>query len=150
MSRIKARESAFTLIFELDFSLPVASADELLATAEKIFANALTYRTEDPEDELFIEDDPYVRDCFYGVAANLPDIDARISRRAEGWTIARVSRVSLAVMRLAAYEMTIAGLPYAVAINEAIEISKKYDDDAAAGFINGVLNAVAVDAELKE
>ncbi len=76
-------------------------------------------------------------------AAHLEEIDALIGRFAKGWKTKRLSRVSRAVLRLGTYELRFAkGVPPVVAINEAVELSKKFDDPRARAFVNGVLNAV--------
>ncbi len=75
--------------------------------------------------------------------AHLEEIDALIGRFAKGWKTRRLSRVSRAVLRLGTYELRFAGnVPSVVAINEAVELSKKFDDPRARAFVNGVLNAV--------
>lgn len=128
MNRKTARENAFILLFEL-----ASKADE---TAEEIFDKATNIRE--------IEVDDYVKRVFFGVNENLVVIDKCIENSLVGWKVARLSTVSSAVIRLAIYElMFIEDIPTKVSINEAIELSKKYDDEKAYMLINGVLNAAA-------
>ena len=75
------------------------------------------------------------------------EIDSLIKEKSEGWNLDRISRVSRAAMRLCIYEMKWADTPMNIAINEAVEIVKKYDDIKAKGFVNGILNAIAKDSE---
>jgi hypothetical protein len=79
---------------------------------------------------------------------HLPTIDALLSRHAKGWRTDRLSRVSRAVLRLGAYEVVYAEkIPAPIAINEAVELAKKFDDPKARAFINGVLNAIKNELE---
>lgn len=128
MKRKEARESAFLLLFEA-----AAKADE---TAEEIFAKATEVR-ELPVDE-------YVREVFFGVHEHADVIEPLIEDSLVGWKKTRVSLASLAIARLAAYEMLYCpDIPAKVSINEGIELSKQYDDEKTYMFVNGVLNAMA-------
>ena len=73
-------------------------------------------------------------------------ISEEIDKNLVGWSRARVSKGSMAILKLAIYEMLfVSDVPTMVAINEAVKLSKKYDDDKAYKFVNGVLNAAAED-----
>ena len=128
ISRYKMREQAFLLCFESLFS--DSDIDELADNAG------------DARDE-FLSD--YAIDCAKGITAHREEIDEMISANLKsGWKIGRISRVSLAIMRLAIYEMLyIDSIPVSVSINEAVELSKKYTVQDDTSFINGVLGAVA-------
>lgn len=128
ISRYKMREQAFFLCFESLFS--DSDIDELADNAG------------DARDE-FLSD--YAIDCAKGITAHREEIDEKISANLKsGWKIGRISRVSLAIMRLAIYEMLyIDSIPVSVSINEAVELSKKYTVQDDTSFINGVLGAVA-------
>ncbi len=128
ISRYKMREQAFFLCFESLFS--DSDIDELADNAG------------DARDE-FLSD--YAIDCAKGVTAHREEIDEKISANLKsGWKIGRISKVSLAIMRLAIYEMLyIDSIPVSVSINEAVELSKKYTVQDDTSFINGVLGAVA-------
>lgn len=128
ISRYKMREQAFILCFEMLFS--DTDIDELADNAG------------DARDE-FISD--YAIDCAKGVADHKDVIDAKISENLKsGWKISRISKVSLALLRLAIYEMLFCGdIPVSVSINEAVELSKKYTVKDDTSFINGVLGSVA-------
>ena len=128
MNRKTARENAFLLLFE-----SVCKKDE---TAEEIFEKATNVRS--------LEVDDYVKKVFFGVAENQRAIDEYISKCLVGWNKERISCVSTAILKLATYEMAyIDDIPSKVSINEGIELAKKYDDEKAYSFVNGVLNAVA-------
>ena len=88
-----------------------------------------------------------IKSTFFGVADKLSEIDSLIAEKSEGWNLDRISKVSRAAMRLCIYEIKWTEVPFNIAINEAIEIVKKYDDVKAKGFVNGILNAIAKDIE---
>ena len=86
----------------------------------------------------------------FGVCEKQDEIDATIERHSNGWKVARLTRVSRAVIRLCVYEMAnVQDVPATVAINEAIELSKKYDDEKARSFVNGVLNGIKAEYDAK-
>ena len=128
MNRKTARENAFILLFE-----GASKNDE---TAQEIFDKATTVRE--------LECDEYVKNVFFGAYTNERVIDECIDKCLIGWKKERVSITSKAILRLATYEMMfIEDIPFKVSINEAVELAKKYDDDKAYVFVNGVLNKVA-------
>ena len=132
MTRKEARETAMCLLFEQDFRTE--------ETANDIFEISVENRE--------IEDDKYLRRVFFGVNENLAVIDETIGRNARGWKTERMSHVSRAIQRVAVYEMLFEkDIPAPVSINEAVELCKKYDDDKAKKFVNGVLNAVKNEIE---
>ena len=129
LKRRESREVVFGMVYELEFNREY--------NTQEIFDNAIVERE--------IEENEYIRDTFFGVAEKLNEIDSLISEKSEGWNLDRISRVSRAAMRLCIYEIKWTDTPYNIAINEAIEIVKKYDDIKAKGFVNGILNAIAKD-----
>ncbi|MBQ7326062.1 MAG: transcription antitermination factor NusB [Clostridia bacterium] len=130
MQRKIARENAFMLIFE-----SVCKRDE---TAEEIFDKATNVRG--------LEVDDYVREVFFGSYENATKIEEAMEKHFKGWKKERISPVSMAILRLGCYEiMFLSDIPAKVSINEAIELSKKYDDEKSYSFVNGVLNSVAVE-----
>ncbi|MBQ7324814.1 MAG: transcription antitermination factor NusB [Clostridia bacterium] len=135
MKRREAREALFALLFEMSFATPEEAA--------------VLYETECQETDRDLDDD-YIRDGYKGALENLEKIDELISSASKGWKIARLARVTLALLRLGVYEMCFAGLPYHIAINEAVELAKVYGEDKSPGFINGVLNQIAILQGLKK
>ena len=128
MQRKLARENAFILIFE-----SVCKKEE---TAEEIFDKAVNVRG--------LEFDDYVKSVFFGSYENALKLDEVMEKHFKGWKKDRISPVSMAILRLGCYEiMFMDDIPARVTINEAIELSKKYDDEKSYSFVNGVLNAVA-------
>lgn len=128
MNRKTARENAFLLLFERE-----CRRDE---SAEEIFDRAIEARATECDD--------YVRRVFFGAEERRSEIDERMEKHLVGWRATRVSATSRALLHLAIYEMLAeADIPAKVSINEAVELSKKFDDEKAYVFVNGVLNAVA-------
>ena len=134
MTRREARELAFSLLYELTF-FPEKDPEEL-------------YRSE-REVRPFEEDD-YVKTVVVGAAKSKEQIDALAERYSNGWKVKRISRISLAILRLCIYEMLyVENIPFSVSINEAVELCKKYNDDKAPAFVNGILNTIADKEGLK-
>lgn len=126
MTRKQAREEAFILIFEKQFN-----SDSL----EDILECAVQVRE--------IEPDSYIRSVFFGVYENLEELDGIISGNSVGWSIKRISKTALAVLRLAIYEIKyMEDIPVSVTINEAVELCKKYATKDDASFVNGILASV--------
>lgn len=131
--RRAAREAVLALLFESEYH-----EDE---APEAIFTRAAEARDVDTKDR-------YIRKEYFGIMEHLAEIDALLSRHARGWRTDRLSRVSRAVLRLGTYEVVFAEkIPAPIAINEAVELAKKYDDPKARAFINGVLNAIKKELE---
>jgi len=130
ISRRNAREAVIGLVFETEFSKEGFDPAEILSVAKA---------------ERNIPEDEYINSCFFGICEKRGDIDAEIEKHSSGWRVDRISKVSLAVLRLAVFELLFAEekLPYSIAINEAVELAKLYAEDGAASFVNGILNALA-------
>lgn len=130
MTRKQAREEAFILIFEKEFN------DDAL---EDILSLA--------EEARDIKADEYVKKVFFGVFKNVERIDDLISQNAVGWSINRITKAALAILRLAIYEIEYyEEIPVSVSINEAVELAKKYATKEDASFINGILSTVVKNA----
>ena len=127
MTRKQAREEVFILIFEKAFN------DD---SVSDILELAIEAREIEPDD--------YIKDVFFGVFDNLDIIDNTISENAVGWSIKRISKTALSILRLAIYEMKfVESIPVSVSINEAVELAKKYATKEDSSFINGILSTVA-------
>jgi N utilization substance protein B len=132
-ARRAAREAVLALLFESEYHEG--------ETPEAIFLRATEARDVDAENKI-------IRKEYEDIMTRLPEIDALLGRHAKGWRTDRLSRVSRAILRLGAYEVVFAEkIPTPVAINEAVELAKKYDDPKARSFINGVLNAIKNELE---
>ena len=131
MSRRSARKNAFFLLFQMDFS----EAAEFEQVKELFFAEK-----EAPVEE---GEKAFILSEVEGVHEHMEEIDAMIEQSAKGWDISRMNNLELAILRLAVYEMKFGETPVGVAINEAVELAKKFSSDEAPAFVNGVLGKAA-------
>lgn len=128
-TRTQQREQALCLLFSRTFNNEISGEelDEFYNGALSLYGYA---------------DSPYLKTVFYGVINDAEKLDAVISKYAIGWKIERIARISLTLMRICLFEiMNLEDVPVPVAINEAVELAKKYDTDEAPAFINGILNS---------
>lgn len=139
-----ARDFTFRLLFAKTF-VPNEDADRFYKNELEGLFEMWAQEQTPPYDGLeFGSETDYVKKVYFGVLDNIDDIDARISAAAVGWSLSRLTKGVLTIMRLCVYEMTsLNDVPKRVALNEAVELAKKYDDDSAPAFVNGVLNSIA-------
>ena len=154
MSRRKAREVILCMIFERDYHKDKSHADMYAhflnnGNIDEIYhsliykdQNDLNDQSDDAKEKTSL-DYNYIEKTFCGVFDNIDQLDSIISESSISWSNNRISKISLALLRLATYEMIYADdVPASAAINEAVELSKKYDSEDAYTFINGVLGAI--------
>lgn len=129
MNRHDSRKTVFTLLYTKEFYKELDGREFLQASAE---AAEVTYNV-------------YIVSTFLGAVAHQAEIDHEIETYAVKWKVSRMAKVTRSILRLAIYEMLYAEVPVPpkVLINEAVELAKEYDDDAAPTFINGILHRVA-------
>ena len=87
-------------------------------------------------------DRAYIEAVVSGVREHAAELDAEISACLRGWTLQRLSRVDLAILRLSVYEMQYGGIPAPVSINEAVELTRKYSAEESCPIVNGVLGTI--------
>lgn len=93
----------------------------------------------------------FASDLINGVVANLSEIDGRIAEKSKHWSMARMARVDLNILRLAVYELLFrSDIPKNVTMNEAIEVAKKFGSEDSASFVNGILDEIASGVTDKE
>ncbi len=127
-------------IFKLVYSLEVQKEDE----SSQIDLYLENSELSDKEKEKIKEEVCKIIDLK-------EDIENQISKNLKsGWSIERISKVNISILRIAIYEMIYRKLPYKVVINEAVELAKKYGEEASASFINGVLASVVKDNNITE
>ena len=132
MTRREEREQAFILLFEKSFNQEI----EL----EELYEFAV-------ENEA-ITGSEFVKNLLFETWENIEDIDIFIEKYAHGWKISRISKVALAVLRLAICEIKFfEDIPVGVSINEAVELCKKYAAKDDAVFVNGILGSISKEAE---
>ena len=128
----KSREQAFIILFEKSFNTEL-SVDEIMDIAV--------------ETEV-ISKDKMTADIVKKAEENIEDIDAVIERNLKGWSKQRISKVSLALLRMAVCEMKyFEKVPVGVSINEAVEICKVYGSDEDKSFVNGILGSISREKE---
>ena len=141
MERSTAREIAFILAFELSFT--DMSTEELLDNrlTEEYFSGLRT------ESGIFAslpnkKQAEYIRRVVLGVAEHGAELDVDIAKYSARWKFERIPLVASAIMRVAMYEMLyMPDIPNGAAINEAVELAKKYEEPEVASFVNGILGA---------
>lgn len=141
MTRTNAREIAVHFSFELGFFHE--TADELLdamltpATFKQIGEEEPLY-AQFPEEE----QKEYIRTLVRGVYDHCPELDGYISHYSIGWKFSRIPRVAVSIMRVAMYEILyMQDIPNAAAINEAVELTKRYESPEVVSFVNGILGS---------
>ncbi|MGE8204471.1 transcription antitermination factor NusB [Heyndrickxia sp. NPDC080065] len=124
MKRRTAREKALQALFQIDINE---------VSPEEAIKNTLKND----------ESDDYLNSLVNGTYLHMKDIDETISKYLEKWTIERLAKVDLNILRLGVYELIyVDEVPANVAINEALEVSKRFADDQSTKFINGVLSKI--------
>lgn len=132
MRRSEIRETLFKLLFRAEFN-DVSELNEQFA---------FYFDIQKEIDELVIsdEDKDYIINRENEIIAKLPEIDKLIGEKATGWTVDRMGKVDIAIIRLAVFEILFdADIPVGVSINEAVELAKKYGREESGSFVNGVL-----------
>ena len=131
MRRREQREHVFKLMFMTEFNSEEEMTEQLSLYFEGL-------------GELSEQDQEYMKKKYAHVKEHLEEIDAQLNSASRGWKTKRMSRVDLAALRLAVYEMEYdADVPTGVAINEAVELAKRFGGDASGSFVNGILGKIA-------
>ncbi len=135
MNRSAAREEAFKVLY----SLEVQKKEEIKEQLELYMQN------ENITDENTVS---YINSTIEGIYNNSDTIEQKISDNLKkDWKIERISKIDLALLKLAIYEILYTDTPYKVAINEVLELSKKYSEESSSNFINGVLASIVKENE---
>jgi N utilization substance protein B len=135
MNKKEARDILFTLVFEYEFNPEKNAAD--------IYESAL--------EERGFENFRYIKKGLSDIIAKRDFLAEVIEKYSEGWKISRMAPATRSILFVAAYDMILKSTPCGIAINEAVELAKKYDDLSSVAFINGILNSITKDIDsLKE
>ena len=128
MKRTEMREHIFRMVFSYEFN-----SDQEMPQQMQLYFEQLD---QEPKEE----DMAYIRDNSLNVILKSVEIDEMLNEHVTGWKTSRMNKVDLSILRLAVYEMKYdEDVPVGVAINEAVELAKKYSGDEGPAFINGVL-----------
>ncbi len=132
IKRKEAREALFCLLFETEFK----STEE----ADKVYEVSSENRE--------IPENAYIKNGYFEINSKSELLDNIISKYARGWKADRLSKVSRSVIRLAVYEILFCkDIPANVSVSEAVELAKKYGEEKARAFVNGVLSSIVKDVE---
>ena len=134
LTRTQAREKIMIILYQIDFY----KKENISYDLEEVFKENLEI------------DNKYVRDVVNGVLENIEDIDKVIDKYLENWNLNRLGKTDKAILRLGTYELLYFDTPDVVAINEAVELAKKYSDDKVVKLINAVLDKIRDNEELNE
>lgn len=131
MSRTELREHIFRMLFRVEFN----NAEEMKEQEQFYFEEL---------EEATGKDQEYILNKYRAIDEKKKEIDKLLNEVTEGWKTSRMNRVDLTILRLATYEIKWdEDVPTGVAINEAVELAKKYSSDDGPAFVNGVLAKVA-------
>lgn len=129
MTRREIREQIFTMLFQVEFH------------EEEELKGQMQYQTAENEED---KDALYIQNKIDDIVAKIPELDELINSVAKGWKTNRMAKVDLTLIRLAVYEIRYEeSIPTGVAINEAVELAKKYGTDDSPSFVNGILAKLA-------
>ena len=127
MNRSEIREEAFKLIYSLEIQ-----NDKNLEEQVELYLES-----NDITNKNAVE---YIKDAVFGINKNEKEILDEISKYLKSdWKIDRISKIDLCILKLAIYEIKYKELPFKIAINEAVELAKKYGEDTSKKFVNGIL-----------
>ena len=130
MKRSEIRELAFRLIYSLEIQKPENLEEQI----------DLYLECEEVEEN---EAKEYIKDAILGINQNIQEIQGLIEKNLKAdWKIGRISKIDLSLLKLAIYEIKYKEIPYKVAINECLELSKKYGEESSKNFVNGILASV--------
>ncbi|HAG69514.1 MAG TPA: transcription antitermination factor NusB [Lachnospiraceae bacterium] len=139
MKRQDVREHVFRLLFRVEFT-GIDGMEEQL----DLYFDAPSDDDDEIDSNFSEADNLYIRKKYEGIAGHLDDIDRALNEASKGWEISRMGKVELSVLRLAVYEILYdEDIPTGVAIDQAVELAKKYGQDGASAFINGILANIA-------
>ena len=125
-TRSELREKAMVILYQLDI----------------LKNNSIDYNVENVISENLDIDSEFVRNIVYGVVTHLEELDKMANKYMNRWTIDRIDKTGAAILRIGLYEIMFEDTPNIVAINEAVELAKKYSDDNVRKIINAVLDKV--------
>ena len=138
MSRRKARDITFKYIYSTLYGQ--GNLDDVIESIITADSNEM--------QSLEGEEKAYFDNVILGIKEHEQEIDKMILSKLKNWTIERIFKIDLAVLRLAVYEiMYVPEMPLKVAVNEAVELAKKYGNDSSSNFVNGVLREIIKDKE---
>lgn len=141
MTRSNARELAAHLIYEQDYTGETAG-DAIAHRMDRAYYDALAAENEVYAERPSKKQLAYIQTCVSGVAEHAQELDSLIAQYSIGWNLHRISRFTKAALRLAIFEILyVDDVPSGVAINECVELTRKYEDEEVVSFVNGILGS---------
>lgn len=136
MNRTAIREQAFKLIYSLEIQKQQEKLEEAIELYEE--SNQITDQNAKK----------YITDVILGIQKNKEEIIYQIEKNLKAdWKLERISKIDLAILKLAIYELKYTDIPFKVVINEAVELAKKYGEESSRNFVNGILASVVKNRE---
>jgi len=147
MTRSNAREIVAHLIFEMNFTADPTEA--VISTAmEPEYYETLAQETDIYAERPNEKQMEYIRAAVRGIQEKTEELDGYIAKYAINWSVSRISKVARAILHVAMYEVLyVEDVPVSAAINEAVELSRKYEDEDVVAFVNGILGSFARELE---
>lgn len=136
MNRSAMREEAFKVIYSMQIQ-KVENKEEQI----ELYIESNNINNKEAQE--------YIKDVAFGIEKHQENIDNQIKQNLkENWRIERISKIDLSILRLAIYEIEYKEIPYKVAINEAVELAKKYGEDTSKNFVNGILASIVKEEKI--
>jgi len=126
LNRSELREKCMIILYQID----ILKTNKMIVEIDEVIKNNMEI------------DNEFIKDMVYGVTTSEEEIDALANSLMKDWTITRIDKTGTAILRMAIYELKYMDTPEIVVINEAIELAKKYSDDAVRKIINAVLDKI--------
>lgn len=160
MTRREQREAIFKILFVSQFRDQAEMPEQ-----EDLFLDSVREDWEEKEQELLSkgeegalkkieksrvtsEDQAYIAGKANKILGRIPEIDSKLNATSKGWKTSRMNKADLSILRLAVYEMLYdEDIPVGVAINEAVELAKKFGGDESASFVNGILGVLSKESD---
>ena len=131
MLRTEQREHIFKMLFQIEFNEPADMPEHV-----KLYVDSLEAATDKDKD--------YIQKKYEAVVTHVPEIDSMIDSSAKGWKVSRMNKTDLSILRLAVYELKWDDeIPTGVAINEAVELARRFGGSSSPSFVNGILGKLA-------
>ena len=136
MNRSAMREEAFKMIYSMQIQ-KVENKEEQI----ELYIESNNINKKEAQE--------FIKDVAFGIEKHQENIDNQIKQNLkENWRIERISKIDLSILRLAIYEIEYKEIPYKVAINEAVELAKKYGEDTSKNFVNGILASIVKEEKI--
>lgn len=135
MNRRVMREEAFKIVYSMQIQKEENKEEQI-----QLYLESNNIENKEAQE--------YIKDVVFGIEKNQETIDKQIKENLkENWKIERISKIDLTILRIAIYQIKYKEIQFKVAINEAVELAKKYGEDTSKNFVNGILASIVKDTE---